>query len=248
MRSIYLYGMKRGKLYLIPTVLAEDTADKVISGEIREIISHTQHYLVENVRTARRYISSLKLGVNIEGLHFEVLDKKTRRSELEGIMQPIFEGKNIGIMSEAGCPGIADPGSLAVAYAHEKNIQVAPLSGPSSMFLALMGSGFNGQSFAFHGYLPIDKKERIQAIKTLEAEAIKHKRTQIFMETPFRNNHLLKDLLETLHPDTLLCIAKNLTAANEMIQSKTVKDWKNVAIDLHKIPTVFVLSCGLKFY
>ena len=240
--------MKKGKLYLIPTVLAEDTADKVISDEIREIITHTKHYLVENVRTARRYISSLKLGVNIEGLHFEVLDKKTRRSELEGIMQPIFEGKNIGIMSEAGCPGIADPGSLAVAYAHEKNIQVVPLSGPSSMFLALMGSGFNGQSFAFHGYLPIDKKERIQAIKTLEVEAIKHKRTQIFMETPFRNNHLLKDLLETLHPDTLLCIAKNLTGSEEMIKSKTVRDWKKNPIDLHKTPTVFVLSEGLKFY
>ncbi|EKB48305.1 SAM-dependent methyltransferase [Cecembia lonarensis] len=240
--------MKKGKLYLIPTVLAEDTADKVISEEIREIIRHTNYYLVENVRTARRYISSLKLGVNIEGLHFEVLDKKTRRSELEGIMQPIFEGKNIGIMSEAGCPGIADPGSLAVAYAHEKNIQVVPLSGPSSMFLALMGSGFNGQSFAFHGYLPIDKKERIQAIKTLEVEAIKHKRTQIFMETPFRNNHLLKDLLETLHPDTLLCIAKNLTGSEEMIKSKTVRDWKKNPIDLHKTPTVFVLSEGLKFY
>ncbi|EOZ92279.1 Tetrapyrrole methylase family protein [Indibacter alkaliphilus LW1] len=232
--------MAKGKLYLIPNVLAENTTD-VISPQVKEVISQTQYFLVENVRTARRYISSLRLGLTIENLNFEILDKKTKPVELEKIMQPIFEGKDIGVISEAGCPGIADPGSLAVTFAHQHDIQVVPLSGPSSMFLALMGSGFNGQSFAFHGYLPIQKKERIQAIKTLEAESLKNRMTQIFMETPFRNNHLLTDLVDTLRPDTQLCIAKNLTGSDEMIQTKSVQDWKRVKIDLHKIPTVFVL-------
>lgn len=233
-------NMNKGKLYLIPNILAENT-HAVISPQVKEVISKTRYFLVENIRTARRYISSLKLGLTIEDLHFEVLDKKTKGVELEKFMQPIFEGKDIGVISEAGCPGIADPGALAVTFAHQHDIQVVPLSGPSSMFLALMGSGFNGQSFAFHGYLPIQKKERIQAIKTLEAESLKNRMTQIFMETPFRNNHLLTDLLDTLRPDTQLCIAKNLTGSDEMIKTKSVKDWKKVKIDLHKIPTVFVL-------
>ncbi|MBW3467779.1 SAM-dependent methyltransferase [Arthrospiribacter ruber] len=232
--------MNKGKLYLIPNILAENT-HAVISPQVKEVISKTRYFLVENIRTARRYISSLKLGLTIEDLHFEVLDKNTKGVELEKIMQPIFEGKDIGVISEAGCPGIADPGALAVTFAHQHDIQVVPLSGPSSMFLALMGSGFNGQSFAFHGYLPIQKKERIQAIKTLEAESLKNRTTQIFMETPFRNNHLLEDLLANLRPDTQLCIAKNLTGSDEMIKTKSVKDWKRVKIDLHKIPTVFVL-------
>lgn len=236
--------MTKGKLFLIPSPLAENTADTVISPQIKEIIKNTSYFLVENVRTARRFISSLRLGLTIEELDFQILDKKTRPAELEKIIQPIFEGKDIGVISEAGCPGIADPGAIAVTYAHAKGIQVIPLSGPSSMFLALMGSGFNGQSFTFHGYLPIQKKERVQAIKTLEAESQKNRMTQIFMETPFRNNHLLDDLLAHLRPDTQLCIAKNLTGSDEFIQTKSVKDWKKVKIDLHKIPTVFVLYSG----
>ncbi|WP_130274974.1 SAM-dependent methyltransferase [Cecembia calidifontis] len=236
--------MKKGKLFLIPTVLAEDTAEKVINQEVRDVVRNVRYYLVENIRTARRYISSLKLGINIEELHFEVLDKKTKETDLSRMMQPLFEGNDIGVMSEAGCPGIADPGSAAVAFAHQKAIEVVPLSGPSSMFLALMGSGFNGQSFAFHGYLPIDKKERIQAIKNLEAESLRQKRTQIFMETPFRNNQLLEDLLQHLHPNTLLCIAKNLTGKDAFIQTKRVMEWKKIPIDLHKVPVVFVLSVG----
>lgn len=230
-----------GKLFLVPTVLAEGTAELVISPQVKEVVLHTQYFLVENIRTARRYISSLKLGLQIDALHFEVLDKKTKPAELERIMQPVFEGHDVGVMSEAGCPGIADPGSAAVSYAHEKGVEVVPLSGPSSMFLALMGSGFNGQSFAFHGYLPIDKKDRVQGIKMLEAESAKFRRTQIFMETPFRNNHLMADLLEHLHTETRLCVAKNLTGSDEMILTKTVRDWKKVKIDLHKIPTVFLL-------
>lgn len=232
--------MAKGKLYLIPNVLAENTTD-VISPQVKEVISQTQYFLVENVRTARRYISSLRLGLTIEDLNFEILDKKTKPVELEKIMQPIFEGKDLGVISEAGCPGIADPGAIAVAYAHKNNIQVVPLTGPSSMFLALMGSGFNGQAFAFHGYLPIQKKERVQAIKNLEAESLNNSKTQIFMETPFRNNHLLEDLLANLRPDTLLCIAKNLTGSDEMIKTKTVAEWRKNKLDIHKIPVVFVL-------
>jgi 16S rRNA (cytidine1402-2'-O)-methyltransferase len=234
--------MPKGKLFMIPTVLAENTAHLVISPQVIEMIASTKIFLVENPRSARRYISSLKLGINIEELHMEVLDKDTPPEQVSRLMMPLLNGADIGVISEAGCPGIADPGALAVAYAHQKGIQVVPLSGPSSMFLALMGSGFSGQSFAFHGYLPIDKKERAVALKKLEQESVREKRAQLFMETPFRNNQLLADALAFLSPQTKLCIAKNLTAADELIQTKTLADWKNHPIDLHKVPTVFILQ------
>jgi 16S rRNA (cytidine1402-2'-O)-methyltransferase len=234
--------MPKGKLFMIPTVLADNTAHWVISPQVQEVISHTKIFLVENPRSARRYISSLKLGINIEELHMEVLDKDTPSEQVSRLMMPLLNGADIGVISEAGCPGIADPGALAVAYAHQKGIQVVPISGPSSMFLALMGSGFSGQSFAFHGYLPIDRKERAAALKKLEQESVREKRAQLFMETPFRNNQLLADALASLSPQTKLCIAKNLTAADELIQTKTIADWKNHPLDLHKVPTVFILQ------
>jgi Predicted methyltransferases len=234
--------MPQGKLFLIPNVLAENTAEEVISPQVKEVIADTKVFLVENLRTARRYISSLKLGVNLEEVHMEILDKNTAPESINRLLQPLFKGADVGIISEAGCPGIADPGALAVAHAHTRGIQVVPLSGPSSMFLALMGSGFSGQSFAFHGYLPIDKKERATALKKLEAESLREKRAQIFMETPFRNNQLLEDLTRTLSPQTKLCIAKNLTAKDELIQTKSIQDWKKSPIDLHKIPTVFIIQ------
>ena len=234
--------MPKGKLFMIPTVLAENTAHWVISPQVKEVIANTKIFLVENPRSARRYISSLKLGITIEELQFEVLDKDTPPEQVSRLMMPLLNGADIGVISEAGCPGIADPGALAVAYAHQKGIQVVPISGPSSMFLALMGSGFSGQSFAFHGYLPIDKKERAVALKKLEQESVREKRAQLFMETPFRNNQLLADALAFLSPQTKLCIAKNLTAADELIQTKTIADWKNHPIDLHKVPTVFILQ------
>lgn len=234
--------MPKGKLFLIPNVLAENTANEVISPQIKEVVKHTKVYLVENLRTARRYISSLKLGVNIEEIHMEILDKKTKPEMINRLMQPLLNGADMGIISEAGCPGIADPGALAVAHAHVKGIQVIPLSGPSSMFLALMGSGFSGQSFAFHGYLPIDRKERSAALKALETESLREKRAQIFMETPFRNNQMLEDCLRTLSSNTKLCIAKNITAKDELILTKTIGEWKKLPIDLHKIPTVFILQ------
>jgi 16S rRNA (cytidine1402-2'-O)-methyltransferase len=234
--------MPKGKLFLIPNVLAENTAQHIISPQIKEVISNTKVYLVENLRTARRYISSLKLEVNIEELHMEILDKDTAPETINRLMQPLLNGADVGVISEAGCPGIADPGALAVAHAHLKGIQVVPLSGPSSMFMALMASGFSGQSFAFHGYLPIDKKEKTAALRKLETESTREKRAQIFMETPFRNNQLLEDILSTLAPQTKLCIAKNLTASDEMVLTKTVDEWKKLPIDLHKIPTVFIIQ------
>lgn len=234
--------MPKGKLFLIPNVLADNTAHWVISPQVQEVIAHTKIFLVENPRSARRYISSLKLGVNLEEVHMEVLDKGTPPESINRLMQPLMNGADIGVISEAGCPGIADPGALAVAYAHQKGIQVVPISGPSSMFLALMGSGFSGQSFAFHGYLSIDKKDRAADLRRLEAESLKEKRAQIFMETPFRNNQLLEDILASLAPHTKLCIAKNLTAADEFIQTKTIAEWKRSPVDLHKVPTVFVIQ------
>jgi 16S rRNA (cytidine1402-2'-O)-methyltransferase len=233
--------MKKGILYLIPSVLAEGTAQQVISPQIKDVVRNTQYYAVENLRTARRYISSLRLGITIEELQMQVLDKKTKEHQVGQILAPLLEGHDVGVISEAGCPGIADPGALAVEFAHKRGIKVVPLTGPSSMFLALMASGFNGQSFAFHGYIPIDKKARIDAIKKLESDSVANYRTQIFMETPFRNNHLLEDLKNTLNPSTRLCVAKNITGQDELIQTKTIADWKKTNLDLHKIPTVFLI-------
>ena len=236
--------MKKGKLYLIPVIIAEGTADDVILPQVKEIVKNTNHFLVENIRTARRFISTLKTGKVIEDIHFEVLDKKTVEAKIKSFLNPILSGNDMGIMSEAGCPGIADPGSKAVLLAHQLGIQVIPLVGPSSIFLALMASGFNGQKFKFHGYLPIDKGERVKAIKQLEKESQQHNQTQIFMDTPYRNNQLLEDLLKNCSKSTLLCIAKDITGADEFIKTRSMAEWKNTIPDLHKIPVIFVLYGG----
>lgn len=233
---------KPGKVFLIPSIIADDTSQKVISPQIIDVIKEIDYYLVEDLRTARRFISSLKTGKVIETIEFNILNKKTSESELYDFLEPVVKGKDVGIISDAGCPGIADPGAIVVKYAHRKNIPVVPLVGPSSILLALMASGFNGQSFAFNGYLPIDSKERDITIKSLEDKAIKDNQTQIFMETPFRNEKLFNALLNTLHPDTLLCIAKNITGKDEFIKSMPVKEWKNTLIETRKIPVIFLIS------
>lgn len=235
--------MSTGKLYLIPTVISEKQND-VIPEQVRLVIKEVDCYLVENVRTARRFISSLKLGLTIEELKFEQLDKKTPMVRVQKIMQPLLEGKNIGLMSESGCPGIADPGSLAVNYGHEIGAQVIPLVGPSSIFLALMASGFKGQQFAFHGYLPIDKKHLDQKIKALEEESRRKNQTQLFIETPYRNNQLLEQLKKQCYPQTQLCVARDVSGKDEYIKTTTIKDWRQIQIELHKIPTVFALFAG----
>jgi 16S rRNA (cytidine1402-2'-O)-methyltransferase len=235
--------MKEGVLYLVPTQIADDRSDTICES-VKEAIRKTDYFLVENIRTSRRYISSLRLGLVIEQLSFHVLDKNTRGLEIENLMEPIKSGRNVAILSESGCPGVADPGAKAVEWAQKNDIVVIPLVGPSSILLGLMGSGFNGQKFCFHGYLPIDKKILESELKRLEFESNKLNQTQIFIETPFRNNQMFKMLTQVNQRDTMLCIAKNLTAPDQMIETKSIEQWKKVDIDLHKIPTVFLLYAG----
>jgi 16S rRNA (cytidine1402-2'-O)-methyltransferase len=232
---------KKGKLYLIPTPLAENTTDSMLTPVMQQIIMELDYFLVENIRTARRFVSSLKLGISIESLGFHVLDKNSKQEVVELLCAPLQTGKSIGIMSEAGCPGIADPGNLAVKYAHDHEIEVIPLVGPSSIFMALMASGFNGQSFAFHGYLPIDKAKRQHKVRELEKEVYQKEQTQIFMETPYRNEQLFQDILQNCKPFTRLSVARDISGAQQMISTKSIKDWKKSKPELHKIPTVFLL-------
>lgn len=243
MENVKTGSMKKGKLYLIPTVISEETENIVITQQVKEVIGSLDYFLVENVRTARRYISGLKLGLAIENLQFELLDKNTKDEELQNLMKPISKERNIGIISESGCPGIADPGAKAVDFAHKHKAQVIPLSGPSSIFMALMASGFSGQSFVFHGYLPIDKQERTRKIKEMESDASKKLQTQIFMDTPYRNESLLQDLLNVCATQTKLSIARDITGKRELIQTRAIKDWKNTKLELNKIPVVFCLFC-----
>jgi len=207
------------------------------------ILRTTSYYFVENVRTARRFISSLKLGIVIDNLSFFELTKDTSPQEVKKMLSQLSVSvSQICVMSEAGCPGIADPGSRLVALAHSLNWKVIPIPGPSSLFLALMGSGFNGQQFSFHGYLPIKQDERIKAIKMLEEQTVKKGSTQLFIETPYRNLPLLQDLASTLHPETMLCVASNLTAEDEIIYTRKAKEWKNNIPNIHKIPTIFLIG------
>jgi len=234
--------MKKGVLYLIPTVIAPNTESKALPSELVNLCSQLDYYLVENLRTARRCLSAMNISRPIAEITFKELSKNTEEIEISGLMQPLFEGKSIGIMSEAGCPGIADPGSKAVAYAHQNEIRVEPWVGPSSLFLALMASGFSGQSFAFSGYLPIDKKEKTQAIKSIEQMVFKTGQTQIFMETPYRNNQLVEDILRICAPQMKLCIAKNINGEDEMIKTDTVQNWKKNKPNLHKVPCIFLIG------
>jgi 16S rRNA (cytidine1402-2'-O)-methyltransferase len=228
-----------GKLFLIPSHIAIGS-NSGIPQMVIDALKTITHFLAEDLRSARRFLSGLKIYDSIESLHFSTLNKDTQERELTELFSPIFSGENLGVISEAGCPGVADPGALAVKYAHEKNIQVIPLVGPSSILLALMASGLNGQQFAFHGYLPIDSKEVIQKIKLLEKESAQKKQTQIFIETPYRNNQLLKTLIESLNPFTQLCIALNLTGTNEFVKTRSVNDWKKHLPNLPKEPAVFL--------
>ncbi|HAS42673.1 MAG TPA: SAM-dependent methyltransferase [Microscillaceae bacterium] len=234
--------MAKGTIYLIPTVLAPDTQNQVLPDYTIQQIKSIEYFFVENVRTARRFISSLKLGINIEGLTFYLIDKHTPAEEIKKNAQVLAKGKDVGVISEAGCPGIADPGALVVNVGHKLGVKVVPLVGPSSIFLALMSSGLNGQSFAFKGYLPIDKQDRIKAVKQLEKLSLNLQQTQIFMETPFRNNQMLEVIKQQCRKNTKLCVASNLTADDAYIATKTIQEWKNTTVDLHKKPTIFVLQ------
>lgn len=232
--------MAFGKLFLIPTVIAEGTQQQVIPAGVTEALTQIDCFLAEDIRTARRYLSSLKVYDSIEPLMFNVLNKDTEEQALKALFTPVFEGKNLGILSESGCPGIADPGALAVKFAHQHGVQVVPLTGPSSILLALMASGLNGQKFAFHGYLPIDSKQSIEAIKGFEKESKAKNQTQVFIETPYRNNQLANNLLKALHEHTRLCIAVDVTGKDETIITQPVKAWKTGLPELPKLPAIFL--------
>lgn len=230
----------KGRLFLIPLPISDDTHPAVIPQQVTEAVKNITYFLCENVRTARRFISSLKIHDSIESLRFEVLDKDTKRELLPELFNPLMRGESMGVMSESGCPGVADPGAIAVAYAHDNDIQVIPLVGPSSILMALMASGFNGQRFAFHGYLPVDASTAAKMIKTLERESAEKKQTQIFIETPYRNNTLLTNLLRNLSSATRLCVAYHLTSSDEKIISQPVSEWKKMDVRFDKAPALFL--------
>jgi len=222
--------------------LSESHDASFLAPMVLDVIRNTNYFVVENVRTARRFISSLKLGIDISSLSFEVLDKKSDPRQVGETLKPLMQGKDIGIISEAGLPGLADPGSLAVSFAHRNNIRVIPLPGSSAIQTAVISSGFNGQQFTFHGYLPIQKDERAKAIKNLGVTLKNSGYTQVFMETPFRNMALIKDLVSSLDKNTQLCIASDVFGQKEYIKTQSISEWEKAKFDLHKIPAVFCIG------
>jgi len=232
---------KDSALYLIPVTLGDTSIEKVLPPYNKEVILNIRHFIVEDVRSARRFLKKVEREIDIDSLTFYTLNKHTSPEELSGYLQPLINGKSMGVISEAGCPAIADPGADVVAIAQRKGLKVVPLVGPSSILLAVMGSGFNGQSFAFHGYLPIESGERAKKLKMLEQRAYNEKQTQLFIETPYRNHKMVEDILMHCRPQTKLCIAANLTCEGEYIKTMTVKDWKNRVPDLSKLPCIFLL-------
>lgn len=230
-----------GKLYLIPTRLGDDIKLEVLPISIKKIIENTNYYIAENEKTARRFIKKISPVKSQSSLHFETINKFTVDSEIPAFLDPCFEGHNIGVLSEAGCPGIADPGASVVTIAHQKNIPVIPMVGPSSILLAMMGSGMNGQGFSFNGYLPIDKQERKQKIKHLERVSLEQNQSQIFIETPYRNQKVFDDLKSILSKSTRLCVAVDITLTTEYIKTKSIDDWKKTTVDLQKRPCIFII-------
>lgn len=230
-----------GKLYLIPTTLGDTEPLEILPISVKKIIEHLQIFIVENEKTARRFIKRISPKKSQPSLKIFHLNKFTNAIELPDFLEPCLKGADVGILSEAGCPGVADPGAEIVKLAHEKNIQVVPLVGPSSILLAIMASGLNGQSFAFNGYLPIDKNDRKSEIKRLEKLSADYNQSQAFIETPYRNNKLLEDLVSVLGDSTKVCVACDLTLPSELIKTRTVSEWKKNMVDLHKRPTIFVI-------
>jgi 16S rRNA (cytidine1402-2'-O)-methyltransferase len=233
--------MANGTLFLIPVPLADEAAAKSFTPYLVDTINSIKEYIVENEKTARRFLKEAGLKTPQSELVIHDYGKHNRDAGLKEFFKGLTAGNNVGLMSEAGCPGIADPGADIVAEAHRKGIKVVPLVGPSSILLALMASGFNGQSFIFHGYLPIDKIERSKRIKELEGLAEKNKQTQIFIETPFRNDSMLQDVLKSCKPNTRLCIACDITAPTEFIKTMSITDWQKALPDLRKRPAIFLL-------
>ncbi len=232
-------------LYLLPVTLGDTEIDNVLPSYNREIIRQIKFFIVENVRSARRFLKKVDRDINIDELTFYLMDKHTDAAKMASYLKPLEEGSAMGVISEAGCPAVADPGADVVAVAQRKNLRVIPMVGPSSIIMSVMGSGFNGQSFAFNGYLPIEPAERTKRIKQLETRAYTEDQTQLFIETPYRNHKMLEELLRTCKPSTRLCIASGITCAEEYIHTHTIAEWKKIKLhDLSKIPTIFLIYKG----
>lgn len=229
-----------GKLYLIPTTIGSESWEQVIPTAVIEITRGLKHFVVEDVRTTRRYLSRIRISTPIDQIDFQILNEHTKYDEIELLLRPLIEGFDVGLLSEAGLPAVADPGSQLVAIAHSKGIKVEPLTGPSSILLTLMASGLNGQSFAFVGYLPVKSDERRKRIKQLELRSKQEKQTQIFIEAPYRNIHLFEDILKECSPETKLTIGVELTTSSEYIATKRIREWKNSTLpDINKKNCVF---------
>lgn len=228
-------------LYLIPVTLGETPINNVLPQYNSEIISGIRHFIVEDVRSARRFLRKVDSQFDIDGSQFYELNKHTAPEAVAGYLKPLHDGKPVGVISEAGCPAVADPGADVVAIAQRKGLKVVPLVGPSSIILSVMASGFNGQSFAFNGYLPVKPDERAKALRKLEQRVYNENQTQIFIETPYRNGKMVEDILAHCRPQTKLCIAANLTCEDEFAKTRTLKEWKGKLPDLSKIPCIFLL-------
>ncbi|MEM7380559.1 MAG: SAM-dependent methyltransferase [Bacteroidota bacterium] len=238
-----VFSKDYGELYLIPTTLGDNAPLEVLPISIKRAVEDIDHYIVEHEKSARRFIKKVSPRKSQPGLHIEQLNKFTEAEQIQSFLDPCLEGYPVGVLSEAGCPGIADPGAEVVRIAHEKNIQVVPLVGPSSIFLGLMASGLNGQNFAFNGYLPIDSADRKTAIKQYERLSKERKQTQIFIETPYRNDKLLAEMIKVLGKNTQLCVAADITLASEFILTLSVSEWKSTDLpELHKRPSIFILQ------
>lgn len=232
----------KGKLYVIPTRLGDDVPLEVLPISIKKVLEQVNHYIVENEKPARRFIKKVSPSKSQRSLVINTVNKYTDISEIPTYLTPCLNGESIGLLSDAGCPGIADPGAEVIKIAHEKGIPVTPLVGPSSILLAMMSSGMNGQSFTFNGYLPIDKNERKSTIKQLEKISLEKNQAQIFIETPYRNDKMLDDLKTILSDNTKLCIACDITLTTEFIATKTITEWRKKEISLHKRPTIYIIQ------
>jgi 16S rRNA (cytidine1402-2'-O)-methyltransferase len=237
--------MIKGTLYLIPSTLGDACSiDAILPAKIREVANTIMHYIVENEKPARAFLKRLNLETPIQAISLYPVNEHTqaKKEDLSVLLKPLLNGLNMGLLSDAGCPAVADPGSEVVKLAHEYGIRVVPMVGPSSILLALMASGFHGQSFVFHGYLPRERPDRIKKIKELELDASRKKQTQLFIETPYRNQHILEDILATCEKNTLLCLATDITLNTEYIFTKPIQEWKKQVPNINKRPTIFLLQ------
>jgi 16S rRNA (cytidine1402-2'-O)-methyltransferase len=236
--------MAAGTLFLIPTTLGDSALEAVIPQEVQQRLRSLEYFIAENPKTARAYLKQVGTARPLQQLQIATLDEHTPQDAIAGLAAPLLAGHDLGVLSEAGCPGVADPGARLVLYAHRQGIRVMPLVGPSSILLALMASGLDGQRFVFHGYLPVAEAERARALRALEKQSQQLAQTQIFIETPYRNMKLLQSILQVCGPGTLLCIATEVTLSSQEIRTQSVADWRRKLPDLERRPTVYLISAG----